>query len=65
EINQFATGMGLPSSDLKEYIEEYEYSNIIDQTKISDSLQVSLLVKSQMAHNIISFIQENTERYSV
>lgn len=65
EIGQFASDVGILSDELKHYIEEYEYSNIIDQTKISDSLQVGLLLKNQMAQQIVSFIQENTERYSV
>lgn len=65
EIDHFASNVGVPRSDLKHYIEEYEYSNIIDQTKISDSLQVGLLIKNQMAQQIVSFIHENTERYSI
>ena len=64
EIDGFATTVGIDPSTMKEYIEEYEYSNTIEQSKISDALNVGLLMKNKIATDVINFIQENTEKYT-
>ena len=64
EIDGFANDVGIDPSTMKEYIEEYEYSNTIEQSKISDALNVGLLMKNKIATDVINFIQENTEKYT-
>ncbi|WP_203248257.1 type I restriction endonuclease subunit R [Sporosarcina beigongshangi] len=64
EIHSFSEKMGMPEEDLKQYLEEYEYSNIIQQSVISDSLKVGLIKKRKLARQITEFIMEHTERYT-
>lgn len=64
EIHSFSEKMGMPEEDLKQYLEEYEYSNIIQQSVISDSLKVGLIKKRKLAQQISEFIMEHTERYT-
>jgi len=64
EITDFAKDIGIPETDLKKHLEEYEYSNIIQQTVISDSLKVGLIKKRKMANRIAQFIIEHTKRFT-
>ncbi|QUW20925.1 type I restriction endonuclease subunit R [Sporosarcina sp. Marseille-Q4063] len=64
EIAGFAKEIGIPEKDLKKHLEEYEYSNIVQQTKISDSLKVGLLKKRKLAKQIVHFIIEHTKRFT-
>lgn len=64
EIYSFSEKMGMPEEDLKHYLEEYEYSNIIQQSTISDSLKVGLIKKRKLAKQITEFIMEHTEKYT-
>lgn len=64
EIQAFSEEIGFPEENLKHHLEEYEYSNIIQQSLISDSLKVGLLKKRKLAQRIVQFIIEHTKRFA-
>ena len=64
EITNFAKEIGIPEPDLKKHLEEYEYSNIVHQSEISDSLKVGLIKKRKLAQRIVQFIIEHTRRFT-
>lgn len=64
EIQAFSKEIGIPEENLKHHLEEYEYSNIIQQSVISDSLKVGLLKKRKLAQRIVQFIIEHTKRFA-
>lgn len=64
EIYSFSEKIGIAKENLKQHLEEYEYSNIIQQSVISDSLKVGLIKKRKLAQQISEFIMEHTEKYT-
>lgn len=64
EIQVFAEEVALNTEFLKTYIQEYEYSNIIKQTEISDSVKGGLLKKRKFSKRIVDFIVEHTKRFA-
>lgn len=64
EITNFAKEIGIPEPVLKKHLEEYEYSNIVQQSEISDSLKVGLIKKRKLAQRIVQFIIEHTRRFT-
>lgn len=64
EIQKFAEDIGIPETDLKRHLEEFEYSNIIQQSAISDLLKVGLLKKRKLVKQIVTFIVEHTKRFT-
>ncbi|GGC88071.1 type-1 restriction enzyme R protein [Thalassobacillus devorans] len=64
EIDEFSSNVELSPEDLKSFIHEYEYSNIINQTEISDHLKMSLLKRRKLIPRIKTFIMEHTKRFA-
>lgn len=64
EIQSFAEEVALNTEFLKTYIQEYEYSNIIKQSEISDSVKGGLLKKRKFSKRIVDFIVEHTKRFA-
>lgn len=63
EIDEFATEVELQPEQLKDYIREYEYSYLLPQTQISDSVKAPFKKKRNLVRRIIDFILDNTEKY--
>ncbi|WP_046174858.1 type I restriction endonuclease subunit R [Domibacillus indicus] len=64
EIKSFAEEVTLETNFLKTFIQEYEYSNIIKQSEISDSIKGGLLKKRRFSQRIVDFIREHTKRFA-
>ncbi|WP_088103123.1 type I restriction endonuclease subunit R [Halalkalibacter urbisdiaboli] len=64
EIEQFAYEVNVPKETVQEFIEEYEYSGVIKQEEISDTIKLPLLKKKKMIKEIVHFIDEHTKRFS-
>lgn len=64
ELESFAEEVNLPADKLQNFVEEYEFSGIINQPEISDSIQLTLLKKRALMQRIIVFIVEHTKRFS-
>ncbi|MER2172997.1 MAG: restriction endonuclease subunit R, partial [Psychrobacillus psychrodurans] len=63
EIESFSEEVALKKELLKTYIQEYEYSSIIKQSEISDSIKGGLLKKRKYSQRIVDFILEHTKRF--
>lgn len=63
EIEIFSEEVALKKELLKTYIQEYEYSSIIKQSDISDSIKGGLLKKRKYSQRIVDFILEHTKRF--
>lgn len=66
EIDEFAGEHSLDADKLKELISEYEFSGIVDTSKIDKELCANLGFKArrEMRHTISLFVTENCVKYS-
>lgn len=64
EVVSFAEEVGFQFDFLGSLIEEYEYSGIIKQQEISDSIKMPLLKKKKLISRIMQFITEHTQKYA-
>jgi type I restriction enzyme, R subunit len=64
EIQGFANEIGLTEEELKSFIEEYEYSGIINNQEISDTIKLPFLKKKKLLNRIIEFIFDHSKRFS-
>jgi len=64
EIEVFAKEFNVPEESLQSFVEEYEYSGIIKNQEISDTIKLPFLKKKKLLQRIISFISEHTKRFS-
>lgn len=64
EIEKFAEEAGIESEKLQAYVEEYEFSGILKQQEISDSIKLPFLRKKKLLTRICDFIIEHTKRFS-
>lgn len=64
EIKVFAKEFDLAEDKLQSFIEEYEYSGIIKNQEISDTIKLPLLKKKKLLQRVITFISEHTKRYN-
>lgn len=64
EIVEFSTEVEVPNKEIKEYINEYEYSGIIDTSSIKDAVKGGLLKKKKISEKIKSFIVEHVKKFS-
>jgi type I restriction enzyme, R subunit len=64
EMELFAEEMGVPKDKLQGFIEEYEFSGIINHQEISDTIKLPLLKKKKVLPRIFTFILEHTKRFS-
>lgn len=63
EIVEFATGIEVDPSFLRDEIAEYEYAGTVNRTAISDTIQKGLLEKRFITERIIEFIKDNALKY--
>jgi len=63
EINNFAKQVDVEPEFIKKEVSEYEYSGIIDRTKISDNVKKPFMQKRSITQKIVDFIIKNTKRY--
>ncbi|PLT33638.1 type I restriction endonuclease subunit R [Bacillus sp. V5-8f] len=64
EMESFAEEVGVPKDKLQGFIEEYEFSGIINHQEISDTIKLPLLKKKKVLPRIFTFILEHTKRFS-
>ncbi|MRG86704.1 type I restriction endonuclease subunit R [Salinibacillus xinjiangensis] len=64
EIETFAKAFDIPQEQLQSFIEEYEYSGVIDNQEISDTIKLPFLKKKKLLQRIITYIFEHTKRYN-
>jgi type I restriction enzyme R subunit len=64
EIESFAKEINVPQESLQSFIEEYEYSGIIKNQEISDTIKLPLLKKKKLLQRITTFISEHTKRFT-
>lgn len=64
EVHIFADEVGLNKDDIKNYISEYEYSGIVDQTQISDKIKAPFLKKRKVITQIKTFIYEHVKKFA-
>ena len=65
DINKFLEETDIDKETLTEYIAEYEFSHIIDQGEIRDSIKkpMGLLKKKSLVRKIVDFIRSFVEKY--
>ena len=64
EIIEFSKDVNVAESDLKGFIAEYEYSNLMDIAKIRDSISGSFLTKRKLTEKIKSFILNHISKFT-
>jgi type I restriction enzyme R subunit len=64
EIEKFGKEVGFEEERLAKIIADYEFSGIIDTSKISDNLHVGLLQKAKLTKVIQEFIVNNVDKYN-
>ncbi|WP_280166640.1 type I restriction endonuclease subunit R [Priestia aryabhattai] len=64
EIESFAKEFSLSQEKLQSFIEEYEYSGIIKNQEISDTIKLPFLKKKRLLQRVIEFISEHTKRFT-
>ncbi|MDC3424555.1 type I restriction endonuclease subunit R [Aquibacillus sp. 3ASR75-11] len=63
EIEKASEEFNIAEEKLQYFIEEYEYSGIIDNQEISDTIKLPFMKKKRLQKNIAEFITEHTTRY--
>lgn len=63
ELKDFAEKVEINDSLLREQVATYEYSNLIEKSRIMDNLSGSFLKKNKTIKAITSFIREFAEKY--
>lgn len=63
ELKDFAEKVEINDSILREQVATYEYSNLIEKSRIMDSLSGSFLKKNKTIKAITSFIRDFAEKY--
>lgn len=65
EIDSFSQDMEVSNNKVKDFIEEYEFSGIVDRENISESLKGrKFMEKIKLTKKIENFIFENTSKYA-
>ncbi|KKB42088.1 type I restriction endonuclease subunit R [Bacillus thermotolerans] len=64
EIESFSKEATIEPAELKAFIEEYEYSNLLKRQEISDKLHMPLLKKRTFVKRIVNFITDHTKKFA-
>lgn len=64
EINNFSNEVEFKEQEIKDYIDEYEYSGLIDTSSIKDLIKGGLLKKKKISEKIKKFIIEHVNKFS-
>ena len=68
EVDEFANTIGLDRYKIKDYISEYEYSGIIQKSKIhsdiKQDLKLKLLKAKSVTNQVKTFIYEHTRKFA-
>ncbi|WP_297638014.1 type I restriction endonuclease subunit R [uncultured Clostridium sp.] len=65
EIQTLSTEVGLDKEKIKNYVDEYEFSGMIDTKDINSSLKVSFKQKRTLASKIKTFIMDCAHKFSL
>lgn len=63
ELQDFATSKDYPLDLLKNVVNEYEFSDQLDNRTVEKGITGGLLVRSQKIENVKSFVKETSEKY--
>lgn len=64
ELAKFSSQVEVPNNDIKEYINKYEYSGLIDTSSIKDAVKGGFLKKKKISEKIKSFIIEHVKKFT-
>ena len=64
EITEFAQSVNIDPKFILKNIMEFEYSGILDHSRISDGIKKPFLIKKKICNQICDFIVENVKKYS-
>lgn len=64
EITEFAQSIEIDPKFIFKNIMEFEYSGILDHSRISDGIKKPFLIKKKICNKICEFIEENVKKYN-
>lgn len=64
EITEFAQSVEIDPKFIFKNIMEFEYSGILDHSRISDGIKKPFLIKKKISNKICEFIEENVKKYN-
>lgn len=64
EITEFAQSVNIDPKFILKNIMEFEYSGILDHSRISDGIKKPFLIKKKICNQICDFIEENVKKYN-
>lgn len=64
EITEFAQSVNIDPKFILKNIMEFEYSGVLDHSRISDGIKKPFLIKKKICNQICDFIEENVKKYN-
>lgn len=64
EITEFAQSVNIDPKFILKNIMEFEYSGVLDHSRISDGIKKPFLIKRKICNQICDFIEENVKKYN-
>lgn len=63
ELKEFAGEVGIAVDVIREHVSEYEYSGLVNQKDLSDSVSAPFLTRRKIVQKVKNFIVEHVARY--